>query len=325
MIKIFTTAFLLFLQGIRESIGAPLNTFFMNCTDFGNLPIILFLIAIIYWSYDKKLGEYLLVSLSFSRLANSFAKLTACVYRPWMSDANVHPYEKAVESATGYSFPSGHITSATILFIGSVIRGNITKGLQFLFIFCLVLMAFTRCYFGVHFLSDVIGAFIISMIILFIVGKLFDKLEDNPNFDLIIAGAGILLSVLLLVYATFKSYPMDYNSAGKLIVDPAKMAIDAYKDVGFTIGILVPWIIERRFIKFTSDGPLDCKFLRIAGAYIGYMILMYALYPLIKASLNPLMSNFLNFFMFPCYVILIVPAVIKFFQNRKKDVYEDFS
>lgn len=107
-----------------------------------------------------------------------------------------------------------------------------------------------------HYLTDVIGAFIISLIILVIVNKLFDKLDDNPNFDLIIAGAGILLSILLLVYATFKSYPMDYDAAGKLIVDPAKMAIDAYKDVGFTIGILVPWIIERRFIKFTSDGPV---------------------------------------------------------------------
>ena len=112
----------------------------MNCTDFGNLPIILFLIAMIYWSYDKKLGEYLLVSLSFSRLANSFAKLTACVYRPWVADSNVHPYEKALETATGYSFPSGHITSGTILFIGSIIRGNITKGLQLFFIFCLVLL-----------------------------------------------------------------------------------------------------------------------------------------------------------------------------------------
>lgn len=186
-------------------------------------------------------------------------------------------------------------------------------------------MSFTRCYLRVHFLSDVIGAFIISLIILFVVSKLFDKLEDNPNFDLIIAGVGILLSVLLLVYATFKSYPMDYDSAGKLIVDPAKMAIDAYKDVGFSVSIFIPWIIERRFIKFTSDGPLDCKFLRIAGAYIGYMVLMYALYPLIKASLGPQLANFLNFFMFPCYVILIVPAVIKFFQNRKKDVYEDIS
>ena len=149
----------------------------MNCTDFGNLPIILFLIAMIYWSYDKKLGEYLLVSLSFSRLANSFAKLTACVYRPWVADSNVHPYEKALETATGYSFPSGHITSGTILFIGSIIRGNITKGLQFFFIFCLVLLAFTRCYFGVHYLTDVIGAFIISLIILFIF-----KMQEYHNF-----------------------------------------------------------------------------------------------------------------------------------------------
>ena len=58
----FTTAFLLFLQGIRESAGGPLNSFFMSCTDFGNVNIILFLIAILYWTYDKKLGEYLLVS-----------------------------------------------------------------------------------------------------------------------------------------------------------------------------------------------------------------------------------------------------------------------
>ena len=79
-------------------------------------------------------------------------------------------------------------------------------------------MAFTRCYLGVHFLTDVIGAFIASLIILFVVSKLFDKLEENPNFDLVIAGAGILLSVVLLAYATFKSYPMDYDSAGKLIL-----------------------------------------------------------------------------------------------------------
>lgn len=164
-----------------------------------------------------------------------------------------------------------------------------------------------------------------SLIILFIVSNLFDRIEDNPNFDLIIAGARILLSVALLAYATFKSYPMDYDSAGKLIVEPAKMAIDAYKDVGFSVGILIPWVIERRFIRFSSDGPLDCRFLRVAGAYIGYMVLMYALYPLIKASLDAQLANFLNFFMFPCYVILIVPAVIKFFQNRNKDVYEDIS
>ena len=319
----FTTAFLLFLQGIRESVGGPFNSFFMSCTDFGNLPIILFLIAILYWAYDKKLGEYLLVSLSFTRIANSFSKLTACVYRPWVADSNVHPYEKALEASTGYSFPSGHVSSATILFVGSFLKANITKGLKFFFIFCLVLIAFTRCYFGVHYLTDVIGAFIISLIVLFVVAKLFDKFEDNPNFDLIILGAGILLSVILLAYATFKSYPMDYDSAGKLIVNPAKMAVDAYKDVGFTLGILVSWVIERRFIKFSSDGPLDRKFLRIGGAYVGYMVLMQVLYPLIKSSFDPQIANLLTFAMFPVYVILVIPAIIKFFQNRNKDIYGD--
>ena len=73
MIKI-NTMFLLFLQAIRESVGGPLNTFFMNCTDFGNLPIMLFLITMIYWSYDKKLGEYLLVFTVIFPYSQQFCK-----------------------------------------------------------------------------------------------------------------------------------------------------------------------------------------------------------------------------------------------------------
>ena len=160
---------------------------------------------------------------------------------------------------------------------------------------------------------------------LLIVGKLFEKLDDNPNFDLILLGAGIVFSILLISYATFKSYPMDYNATGKLIVNPVKMALEAYKDVGFCMGILISWVIERRFINFSSEGPIERRFLRIGGAYIGYMIIMNIIYPLIKSSFNPQIANLLNFFIFPFFVILIVPAIIKFFQNRSKDVYEDTS
>lgn len=316
-----TGGFLLFLQAFRESSGAMLNSFLMSCTDMGNLPIILFLIGALYWCYDKKLGEYLLVSLSFARIVTSFTKLTVCEYRPWISNPKIHPYEEALEGATGYSFPSGHATSSTVLFIGTCLRGKVTKGLKIFLVICLFLICFSRCYLGVHSLEDIIVGIVLSFIVLFIVGKVFDKYEDNPKFDLIILAAGIILSVLFLVYAMFKSYPMNYDSAGKLIVDPAKMSFEAFKDFGFSVGTLLSWVIERRFVKFSCEGPIDCRILRVAGAYLGYLVLMHVMYPLIKGCFAPQVANFINFFMFPFYVVLLVPVIIKFFQNRKKDVY----
>ena len=267
----------------------------------------------------------MLVSFAFSRILNSFIKLTACVYRPWVDDPKIKPYEGALKDATGYSLPSGHATSSGILFLGTLFRGNFTKGLKIFSIIALFLICFSRVYLGVHSLMDIVVGLIVALVPLFIVGRIFDKYEDNPNLDLILLACGIILSVLLIVYATFKAYPMDYDAAGKLIVDPVKMAVDAYKDVGFCMGILISWVIERRFIKFSCEGPIECKLLRVSGAYVGFMVLMNILYPLIKSSFVPQIANLINFFMFPCFVVLIVPAVIKFFQNRNKDVYENIS
>ena len=325
MIKIFTTEFLLFLQQLRAASGGILDPFFATITNLGNLPIILLLIGILYWSYDKKLGEYLLVSLAFSRIVNSFTKLTACVYRPWITDSRIKPYAAVLKDATGYSFPSGHATSGTIFFLGTSLKGKITKGLKIFLVVAFAVLCFTRCWFGVHYLTDIIGGIILSLIVLWIVSKLFDKLESNPNFDLIILTAGIVFSILLLVYATFKAYPMDYDTAGKLIVDPAKMVVDAYKDVGFTLGILIPWVIERRFIKFSTNGPKNRRIMRAVGAVAGYPLLMYIIYPLIKASLSAPLAALINFFIFPCYVILIIPLIIKFFQKRNPDIYKNES
>ena len=325
MIQIITSAFLLFLQGLRGASGGFFDQFFMSCTEFGNIHIILFLIGILYWAYDKKFGEYLFVSFAFSRILNSFIKLTACVYRPWIEDPKIHPFEGALKDATGYSLPSGHATSSGILFLGTFLKGNFTKGFKIFSLICLILICFSRCYLGVHSLLDIVVGLIIAFASLLIVKKLFEKMGDNPNFDLMMLAAGIVFSILLIAYATFKSYPMDYNSAGKLVVEPAKMALEAYKDTGFCMGILISWVIERRFINFSCEGPVERRFLRIGGAYIGYMLLMNILYPLIKSSFAPQIANFLNFFMFPFFVILIVPAIIKFFQNRNKDVYETVS
>ncbi len=54
------------------------------------------------------MGFFLLFSQSAGSFINNFIKNYACVYRPWIRDPRITPPAKALEGATGYSFPSGH-------------------------------------------------------------------------------------------------------------------------------------------------------------------------------------------------------------------------
>ena len=305
---------LLFLQFLRDITGGIFDTFFVRCSIFGEAATVTFLLSLIYWCLDKKLGEYLLVSQGFAILVNGFAKVTACVYRPWIMDSRVHPVKEAIAGATGYSFPSGHATSATFLFLGPVLRGKFSKALNIGLICCFILIAFSRNYLGVHSILDVIFAFIFTFIVLIIISKLFDKLEEKPNLDIVISCAAIVISVLIVIYALTKSYPMDYDSAGKLIVDPAILTIDTFRCAGSAVATFIWWPIERRFIKFSTDGSVEEKAARFIFGYIGLTFIITVIMPLFGKTPT---GGFLASFVMISFVILIYPAIIKFFQNRK--------
>ena len=274
---------------------------------------ILVIIATIYWCLNKNLGEYLLVSQAGADLVNGFTKITACIYRPWVLDSRVQPLKEAISGATGYSFPSGHTTVATNLFLGSVLRGKFSKGLNIALIACLILVGFSRNYVGVHSVLDVIFGFILTAIVLLIFSKLFDKLEEKPNLDIVISCIGILISILIVVYALTKSYPLDYDAAGKLIVDPALLTLDTFRNAGLAIATFISWPIERRFIKFTTDGSLETKVLRFICGFLSLEFIISVIMPLFG---NTPIEAFLQFFVIMVFVMLIYPAIIKFFQNR---------
>ena len=304
---------LLFLQFIRELTGGIFNSFFLFCSIFGEDFPILILITIVYWCLDKKLGEFLLISQAGAYLVNGFLKILACVYRPWILDSRVHPVKEAIPTATGYSFPSGHTTNATTFFVGTVLRGKLSKGLSIVLIICLLLVGFSRNYLGVHSVLDVIFAIIFTLIVLFIFSKLFDKLDNNPNLDIIISVVGIIISILVVIFAMVKSYPLDYDAAGKLIVDPVILTIDTFKYAGFAVGIFFSWPIERRFIKFTTDGTLETKVLRFICGFIGLQFIINVILPLIGETH---LGGFLQYFILMVFAIIIYPIIFKFFESR---------
>ena len=95
---------LLALQEFRNGAGSFLAEFLSKMTYFGEMNIVLIIMALIYWCINKEFGTYLLMGWSGNRVVNGLLKVTVCAYRPWIRDARIIPYGDSKTTATGYSF-----------------------------------------------------------------------------------------------------------------------------------------------------------------------------------------------------------------------------
>ena len=182
--------------------------------------------------------------------------MTACVYRPWIRDARIVPYGDSMTTATGYSFPSGHSMNAASLYGGGAIRRELPRVLRAALGILLALIAFSRIYLGVHTPQDILVGVAAGLLVMWLTARLVHWIDAHPKKDLLVMLVGIAIAALVAVFAALKSYPEDYDAAGKLLVDGRKMANDTYKGVGWCIGFLTGWVLERRRIGFSTDIPM---------------------------------------------------------------------
>ena len=310
---------LLALQEFRNGAGAFLTDFMSKMTFLGELNTVLVIMAVIYWSIDKELGTYLLMGWSGNRLVNGMLKVSVCAYRPWIKDARIIPYGSSLTTATGYSFPSGHVMNASTVFGGGIFRKDLSAALRITLGIVIALVAFSRMFFGVHTLQDVLVGAGAGLLVMWLTLKLMLWVSLHPGKDWSVACIGVVLAVAVALYAAFKSYPVDYDAEGKLIVDGAKMANDTFKGVGWCMAFLAGWILERRHVGFSTDVPLAA---RISRTVIG-LLLFYAvsllLVPMVKNGIGgpagALVSCFLQMF----FVSFIVPWGIKHLEKPLPD------
>lgn len=152
-----------------------MTTIALSITNLGGTTfVILLAIILAILIKNKKISLFILLNLVISTILNILLK--NILQRP-------RPTEYRIIEESGYSFPSGHsmIGMAFYGFLIYLIYENIeNKYIRWTLIVFLALViisiGISRVYLGVHYLSDVLAGFLISIIYLFIFINIFKKI-----------------------------------------------------------------------------------------------------------------------------------------------------
>ena len=303
--------YLIWLQELRVNFGDGVEKFFTIFTDV-SVAVALVLATVIFWCVNKRAGKFLLLVFSFTQFIIQLLKSTFCVYRPWILDPNVHPTTAAQNSASTYSFPSTHTGDATAIYGG--IAYYFRKKFPLLIIPCaltILIVAFSRNFLGMHTPQDVLVAILEAVIVMIIVDKMMNFI-DNENFFTL---GAIIFGVIAAAYLLLKSYPIDYYN-GKILVEPARAINDAIKHLESFFGMIIGLALERRFVNFKVDVNLSKKIFRV----IFGLAILYTFYGLIPSALKAVdlkqLSTFSSWFGVNFSITFLIPFLFVRLEKR---------
>jgi len=183
LISLITLIIFAFDFGIVEGISSMrtnfLDDFFLGLTFIGSKFIIFLFLTILFLSFRKK--RVWILPLWFTLVAASIVNflLKVAVQRPrpfQLGLISILPIlEKASHDIWNFSFPSGH---AMIVFSVLPLLNKEFPKLKYMWIIFATLIAFSRVYLGLHFLSDVI----IGGLIGYLLGSFIISIEKENKF-----------------------------------------------------------------------------------------------------------------------------------------------
>lgn len=261
--------YLLFLQNLRESISPFWESLFLSITDIGKVFSPTIVILIIYWCIDAKNGAFLFCVDSLSTLTMHFLKNICCVHRPWVLSNRIEPVRIAKIQSGGYSFPSGHSSSAAAFWGGLAFILRKHKLPCAILILVALLIGFSRNFLGVHTPSDVFVGLLIGVVFIFLVYKVFKKANKDKNAYLYFL---ILFNIFVLgamYHIMTKDYPNRYVN-GELLIDKYWTNYFTIRYSAWILGLVNGSILFLRF--FYDKVKNGSVFSRIIKGIIGIVI-----------------------------------------------------
>ena len=266
-----------YLQSLR---GDSLNAIFQLITFTGEAALLIGIISVVYWCINKELGLRFGFVMLFSTLGNVFIKNIVKAQRP---------FEKGIveglrkHTATGYSFPSGHTQSTTTFWVMLMIHIK-EKWIYYLGSIMIVLVALSRLYLGVHWPVDVLSAIIVGIMITLIGEHIITRMIKAKNRTL------FFISILIFSTLILK-FDSNYTKA-----------------VGSIIGFIVGFMLEKKYIYFSTKGSLGLQFIKIIIGFTGLIVVA----GLLKVFMPPLIIfDFLRYMAIVIWVIAGAPYVFR--------------
>lgn len=250
---------LIFLQNF----SSDAILFIANILSFAGEETFLILILLtIYYTVDKRAGFSIFSSLLCAQTMTNAIKSVVRAPRPFM----VHESLSAdrIETATGYSFPSGH-TAGAAAFYPALGRESGKKSIVAVTIILAILIGLSRNILAVHWPVDVLVGLIIGLVFSLAMTRLFDRIwEDRKKrflFSTIMGSSSALIAIILCTVLSLS------------LVDEMAYS-DLMKILSLSAGAYGGAVLEMKKVNFSTENSLLKKVLSVLIAMTVAAVIM---------------------------------------------------
>ena len=267
-----------FVQQLRSEF---FDSFFVAVSFIVDMPMLMLVIAVLYWCVDKKYSVIITISYFIGSILNGLVKIIVQAPRPVDPRITIL-YGDSTKST--YSFPSGHSQYASSLATAISLKTYQSNKkhkwiLYVISVFIALLGGFARVYLGVHFLEDVLVGLAMGVALMMILIWAISKIKNELWY----------IAFLVPLYIIMIFQP-DHS---------------LYGFVGILTGVVIGYTLENKHVNMQHSKDLKVNIFRVLCGYplaLGLYAIRYFIFAYTHVAID-----YLIMLVAGAYLTLVVP------------------
>ena len=280
------------LELIADNIRTPLLTDIAKIISIlGTEEFLLPAVCLMFWISSLRFSSRFCFVVLIAVISNFYLKGLFTIERP--------PSYLWLESASGYSFPSGHAQIALMSY-GWLALTIDNKKIKYLLWSIAFLVGATRPYLGVHYLSDVIFGYIVGSILLAFIYLTINKFSLIINYITIYVWSVLVLFLVYYIGQTTNNPSLD----------------DHWAFLGSLSVICIKWQSYQNIKKsyFNLFSPMGYIFILLG--LIGVVLIRVLVKDLLYSNVNDHISSFIRYGFITYWASCMLPSLQRHITSK---------